>query len=533
MQRRTWTLAAAILGSGIVFLDGTVVTVALPAIGEQLPRVSDIGILEAQSYIFSGYMLSLSALLIVGGALSDAWGRKRMYAWGLAGFAAASVLCGLAPNMELLIAGRLLQGVAGAVLIPGSLALINAAFEGEERAHAFGVWTGASAAVTIVGPLIGGVLVDALSWRAAFLVNLPVLAVAWWITRVHVEEAADTVTGERIDWLGALLAGVAVAGLTFGPIRGQETQWQGASALILIGVGLAAAVALVARIRSHPHALVPVSMFRSSSFNVINLATFFIYGALFILLTMTAIHLQGTLGYNATAAGLATVPAMVPLALFSGKVGTWSAHTGPRLWLVGGPLLMAAGAVWLAVLPVDSAAWVVGSQPASWLPPGDYLVHVFGGVVVFGLGMLAMVTPLTATLMASIAPEHAGVGSAFNNAVSRVGPQWLGAVAVVLITAAFYGHLATNVPEVDVGSGDLRSTVAPLNAPPDDVDPELDQAIRAASGVAFTRAMWLSAAILVVAAGVAAIGLRKDQEVSVADAVRLGGQLCMPTEEPV
>ncbi|MGH8912436.1 MAG: MFS transporter, partial [Acidimicrobiia bacterium] len=181
-ERRTWSLVAAILGSGIVFLDSTVVTVALPAIGDQVPRVTDLGVLEAQSYIFSGYMLSLSALLIVGGALNDSWGRRRMYAWGLVAFGVASTLCGVAPNMELLIAGRFLQGVAGALLIPGSLALINAAYEGEDRARAFGIWTGASAAVTILGPLVGGVLVDGLSWRAAFLVNLPVLAVAWWVT---------------------------------------------------------------------------------------------------------------------------------------------------------------------------------------------------------------------------------------------------------------------------------------------------------------------------------------------------------------
>ncbi len=531
MERRSWSLLAAILGSGIVFLDGTVVTVALPAIGAQLPRATDIGVLEAQSYIFSGYMLSLSALLIVGGALSDSWGRKRMYAWGLVGFAAASVLCGLAPNMELHIAGRVLQGVAGAVLIPGSLALINAAYEGEDRFRAFGIWTGASAAVTIVGPLIGGVLVDVLSWRAAFLVNLPVLAVAWSVTHSRVEEAAETVTGEKVDWFGAGLAGVAVAGLTFGPIRGQETQWQDMSVWILIGLGLAATAVLVARIRSHPHALVPVSLFTSSSFNVINVATFFIYGALYVLLTMTSIHLQGTLGYNATAAGLATVPAMIPLTLLSGKVGTWSAHTGPRPWLVGGPLLMATGAMWLALLPIDSTAWEIGSRPASWIPPGDYFAHVFGGVVVFGLGMLAMVTPLTATLMASISPERAGVGSAFNNAVSRVGPQLLGAAAVVLVTAVFYGHLAAESPTVDTSSNDLRATVAPLNAPPDDVGADLEGAIRSASGVAFTRAMWLSAGILVIGAAVSAFGLRKEAEVSGTEGVRLGGQVCVPLQE--
>jgi EmrB/QacA subfamily drug resistance transporter len=533
MDRRSWSLLAAILGSGIVFLDGTVVTVALPAIGDQLPRVTGIGVLEAQSYIFSGYMLSLSALLIVGGVLSDSWGRRRMYGWGLVGFAAASVLCGVAPNMELLIGGRVLQGVAGALLIPGSLALINGAYEGDDRARAFGIWTGASAAVTIVGPLVGGVLVDGLSWRAAFLVNLPVLALAWWVTTNRVQESAETVTGEPIDWWGAGLAGVGVAGLTFGPIRAQETEWQDASAWVIIVVGLFATALLVARIRRHPHALVPISLFANRSFNVINLATFFIYGALYVLLYMTSIYLQGTLGYNATAAGLATVPAMVPLVLFSGKIGTLSAHTGPRPWLGGGTVLMAAGAMWLAGLPSTSTAWEMGSQPASWIPPGDYFADVFGGILLFGIGLMVMVTPLTTALMASIAPERAGVGSAFNNAVSRIGPQLVGALAVVLVTAAFYGRLAETAPGVDVASADLRASVAPLNAPAAGIDPTLAEAARAASAVAFDRAMWLSAGLLLAGAAVSAVGLGREAEEGGSEGVRLGGQVCVPLEETV
>src|ERR1700716_466040 len=190
MNMKRWILAAAVLGSGIVFLDSTVVNVALPRMGRDLPR-SFLGVLEGQSYVYNAYLLTLSALLILAGALSDFYGRKRMFLYGLVGFGATSVLCGLAPNMELLVLFRVLQGAAGALLVPGSLALITANFSGEEQGRAFGLWAGASAATTILGPLVGGLLVDTISWRAAFLVNLPLVAIALWATFKHVRESRD------------------------------------------------------------------------------------------------------------------------------------------------------------------------------------------------------------------------------------------------------------------------------------------------------------------------------------------------------
>src|SRR6202022_3658467 len=219
-DRRRWILVAAVLGSGIVFLDSTVVNVALPRIGRDLPRVW-FGVLEGQSYVYNAYLLSLSALLILAGALTDFYGRKRMFVLGLVGFGVTSVLCGLAPNMELLVLFRILQGAAGALLVPGSLALLTANFEGEEQGRAFGIWAGASGATTILGPVVGGFLVDSISWRAAFLVNVPQILIALWATASHVPESRDEEATGKIDWIGSLIGGLPVAGRPFGVMYGR------------------------------------------------------------------------------------------------------------------------------------------------------------------------------------------------------------------------------------------------------------------------------------------------------------------------
>ncbi|TMD43241.1 MAG: MFS transporter, partial [Chloroflexi bacterium] len=224
-ERRRWILIAAVLGSGIVFLDSTVVNVALPRIGRDLPRLF-LGILEGQSYVYNAYLLTLSALLILAGALTDFYGRKRAFMFGLAAFGVTSVLCGVAPNMELLVLFRVLQGAAGAFLVPGSLALITANFEGEQQGRAFGVWAGASGATTILGPVVGGLLVDSISWRAAFLINVPLIAIALWATYVHVPESRDEEATPRFDWFGAAIVALAVGGLSFGAIFGAQRNWQ-------------------------------------------------------------------------------------------------------------------------------------------------------------------------------------------------------------------------------------------------------------------------------------------------------------------
>src|ERR1043166_216172 len=217
MTTKRWILAAAALGSGIVFLDSPVVNVALPKIGRDLPRLF-LGVLEGQSYVYNAYLLTLSALLILAGAVNDIYGRKRTFLLGLVGFGATSVLCGFAPNMELLVLFRILQGATGALLVPGSLALLTANFSGEEQGRAFGIWAGASGATTILGPVVGGFLVDTISWRAAFLINAPLVLVAIWATLAHVPESRDEQASGKFDWLGAVVVALAVGGLAFGAI---------------------------------------------------------------------------------------------------------------------------------------------------------------------------------------------------------------------------------------------------------------------------------------------------------------------------
>src|SRR4030081_3744185 len=278
-DRRRWILVAAVLGSGIVFLDSTVVNVALPRIGRELPRLW-FGILEGQSYVYNAYLLSLCALLILAGALSDYFGRRRMFLWGLIGFGLTSVLCGLAPNVELLVLFRVLPGVAGAVLVPGPLAPLTASFEGEAQGRAFGLWAGASGATTILGPFVGGLLVDTVSWRAAFLINVPLILIALWATWVHVPESRNESASAHFDWIGSAILALAVGGLAFGTIYGQQRDWQDPVGYVALAIGVLCTVALPFYMARAPHPLIPLSLFRSRNFTVTNISTLVIYGSL-------------------------------------------------------------------------------------------------------------------------------------------------------------------------------------------------------------------------------------------------------------
>jgi EmrB/QacA subfamily drug resistance transporter len=516
-------LLAAVLGSGIVFLDSTVVTVALPRIGQELPARA-IGVLEGQAYVYNAYLLALSALLILAGALTDQLGRRRVFSWGLLAFGLTSLLCGIAPTLELLVAFRVLQGAAGAFLVPGSLALITAAFTGESQGRAFGIWAGASALTTIFGPVVGGLLVDAISWRAAFLINLPLVAVTWWITLSWVAESREEVR-RRFDWLGAVVGALAVGGLTFGLIRGQERAWADGASWMVLAVGIAAAVGFPLLMRRE-NALVPPSLFGYRNYTVTNISTFVIYGALYTSLYFLTLFLQGVLGYTATAAGVATVPAILLLAFFSERFGAFAARYGPRRFMVAGPVLMAAGDAWLARLPAASAPWRLGSSGASLFPPADYWTDVFPGLIVFGAGAMVMVAPLTTALMSSIPVENAGVASAVNNAISRIGPQIAGALIFVAVTSVFLGTLEGSVGPVE--------GFAPLNPAPAGASVEEDAAARSASADAFHVAMLINTALLLLGAGVNAGGIRDSDVVKRTDItpVSIAGQECVPLPCP-
>jgi len=512
--RQRWTIICTVIGSGAVFLDGTIVNAALKRIGQELPG-SLIEVLEGQAYIVGGYLAVLAALLILAGALSDHYGRRRVYAIGLVGFGATSALCGLAPTLEWLVVSRLAQGAAGALLIPGSLALITHAFDGAQRARAFGIWAAMTSALVVLGPIVGGSMVDTVGWRFAFLINVPLLAFALWATLRHVGESRDTETTGRFDWLGAMVAALAVGGLAFGLIRGQAKAWADPTAWVAIAIGVVCLVSFPILMASRPNPLVPLALFRSRAFASINLATFFVYGGLYVTFFYQAVILQGVLGYTALGAGIVGLPGGVMLALLSTRVGTLAGRVGSRRFLVAGPLFMATGLLWFARLPADSAAWSASiADPASLIPPIDVVIDVLPYSLLFGLGISLVVAPLTATLMGSISGRFSGVGSAINNSISRVGQPLLLALIFIAISATYYASLgsATGIDTTDPG---IRKTFQPLNPPAAGATPAQVAASNQASIEGFHLAMLVCAGLLVVGAFVSWYGLRESDRTPV------------------
>jgi EmrB/QacA subfamily drug resistance transporter len=503
---RRWTLIAAVLGSSVVFLDSTVVNVALPRIGRELPSHL-FGVLEGQSYVYNGYLLTLSALLILAGAASDFYGRRRIFGIGVVAFGLISALCGLAPNMELLVLFRVLQGAAGALLVPGSLSLISAAFSGEEEGRAIGTWSAASAATTLLGPFVGGVLVDTISWRVAFLINVPLALIALYAVIRHVEESKDPDASGHFDWLGAALVALAVGGLAYGAISGQQRAWRDPLAYVSLAVGIIALIALPIYMVRSPHPLIPPSLFRSRTFTVTNISTLLIYGALYVVGFNVGLFQQGILGYTAAAAGLGFIPGSVLLALFSRRFGGLAGRYGPRWFMAAGPAIMAIAILWFARAPVTSHAWVLRpDHPASFLPPASYWIDFFPGSVILGIGLCILVAPLTTAVMTSVPPHNAGLASAINNALSRVGPQLVGAALFVAITASFYASLASRT-HLDVTSPSVRQQISPLNRPGASVSPDDAAAARQASTEAFHVATLVAAGLLVAGALINAVGI--------------------------
>jgi EmrB/QacA subfamily drug resistance transporter len=525
-ERRRWILVAAVLGSGIVFLDSTVVNVALPRIGRDLPRLF-LGVLEGQSYVYNAYLLTLSALLILAGALTDFYGRKRMFILGLIGFGATSVLCGLAPNMELLVLFRVLQGAAGALLVPGSLALITANFSGEEQGRAFGVWAGASGATTILGPVVGGFLVDSISWRAAFLINVPLILIALWATYQHVPESRDEEATGQFDWIGSVIVALAVGGLAFGVIYGQERAWRDPVGYIALAIGVVFTAVLPFWMARAPHPLIPLRLFKSRNFTVTNISTLLIYGALYVTFYYLAIFQQGTLGYTAAGAGLAGIPGTLFLIFGSSRFGSFASRFGPRWFMAIGPAIMGLGVLWFARIPANSTAWhFMPGNPSTFIPPLSYITDLLPGGIVFGVGLMMTVAPLTTALMTSVPAHNSGLASAINNAISRVGPQLAGAAIFIFITTSFYNSMASRKPGLDVTSPDFRRTVSPLNPPG---DATLAGLVRLASTDAFHLAMLVGAGLLLAGALVNAVGIRNPGQA--AETRRVKGEVPSPAKE--
>jgi EmrB/QacA subfamily drug resistance transporter len=445
-----WVLAATVGGSGLAMLDSTVVNVALERLGRDLG--ADFAALQ---WVVNGYTLSLAALILLGGALGDRFGRRRVFLVGVVWFAVASALCGLAPDAGLLVAARVLQGIGGALLTPGSLALIAASFRPEDRSKAVGSWSGLGGVAGAIGPFVGGALVD-WTWRAVFWINVPVAAAVVLITLRHVPESRDPDAAGRIDLLGASLGVLGLGAITFALT---EVGGVGSSAPVvvsgLIGV-LALAAFLVVESRS-PHPLVPLSMFRDRLFSATNIVTLLIYGALGVFFFLLMLQMQTVAGFSPTVAGTALLPVTALMLLLSARSGALADRIGPRPQLTVGPLLAAAGFL---------LATRIG-------PGASYLADVLPATVALGLGLAATVAPLTATVLAAADDRRAGIASGINNAVAR--SAGLLAVAVIPVAAGLGGADYTDPAVYDAG---------------------------------FRRAMLIGAALLVAAAVLAAVLIR-------------------------
>jgi len=392
-----WILLATVLGSGIAFLDATVVNVALPTIGTEL-GASVAGL----QWILNGYTLTLASLILIGGSLGDRFGRRRIFLVGVVWFAAASLLCALAPTAGTLVGARALQGIGGALLTPGSLAILQASFAPRDRARAVGAWSGLSGVAAAIGPLVGGWLVGTGSWRLIFLINLPLAAAVVTVALRHVPETRDPTSVRGIDAAGAALTAVGLAAVTWSLIDAGERGMTGAA--LAAGVaGVASLTGFVAVERRSRHPMLPLDIFRSRQFTATNLVTFVVYGSFGIAFFLLIVNLQQLLGYSPMTAGLATLPITALMLVLSARAGMLADRIGPRLPMTAGSFGIAAGIALLSRVQEGAT----------------YLGTVLPGVIVFGLGLTLTVAPLTATVLASAGARHAGVASGINNAIAR------------------------------------------------------------------------------------------------------------------
>jgi EmrB/QacA subfamily drug resistance transporter len=400
-----WILAGTVLGSGIASLDATVVNLALPRIGSGLHTT-----FAGLQWVVNGYLLTLAAFILLAGSLGDRSGRRRVFVIGVVWFAAASLVCGVAPNIQVLVAARILQGAGGALLTPGSLAIIQSSFRAEDRPRAIGLWSGLGGVTTAIGPFLGGWLVSAASWRWIFLLNLPLSAAVVAIALRHMPESRDLTTTGRVDIAGAVLGAAGLAGLTAGLI---ERTWP----LALLGVVVIGA--FVATEARRPNPMLPVDIFRSRQFSATNAVTLGLYAALGMVFFLLSFTLQRSLGYSPLTAGMATLPITILMLAGSARAGALAQRIGPRIPMSVGPAIIAVSLVLLVRVTPGRPYW------STLLP----------AIVLFGVGLALTVSPLTATALATAEARHAGVASGVNNALARTGG--LLAVSAVPLIAGF------------------------------------------------------------------------------------------------
>jgi EmrB/QacA subfamily drug resistance transporter len=507
-----WILAATIIGSAMAFIDGTVVNVALPEIQARLNATA----IDAQ-WIVESYALFLAALILVGGSLGDHYGRRRIFALGVVLFAAASVWCGLASSPEQLIVARAVQGVGGALLVPGSLAIISASFDEERRGRAIGTWSGFAGITAAIGPVLGGYLVVNVSWRAAFIINVPLAIVVLWIVFRHVPESRDP-DARRLDIPGAVLATLGLGGVVFGLIESQNSGFTDPLVLVSLALGVAAIAAFVIVERRVTEPMMPLSLFRSRNFAGSNLLTLFLYAGLGGSLYYLPFNLIQVQGYSATAAGSAFLPFVVITFVMSRWAGGLVPRYGAKLPLMIGPTIAAAGFVLFALAGTG----------------GSYWTTVFPAIAVMGFGMALVIAPLTTTAMSSVSGSHAGLASGVNNAVSRTASLLSIPVLGIFVFMTFSAVLDARTAELDMPQGarqQLEAEKVDLAGAevPEGLDGGTAAAVERAIDVAFVAgfrvAMLIAAGLALASAVVAGIMIEgKGRAVESREPGRAGGE---------
>jgi EmrB/QacA subfamily drug resistance transporter len=505
------TLLAAISGTFVVGVDSTVVNVALPAIEESLG-----GGLAGQQWVVNAYLLMLGSLILIGGSLGDLFGERRVFMVGVGGFGAVSVICAVAPTIGVLVLGRALQGAFGALLTPGSLALIVAAFPRDERGAAIGSWTAWSGIAFVIGPLVGGWLVDVLSWRAIFAVNVPFVLVTLALAS-RIEVGRSPKPGARVDVVGAVLCALGLAGPVLALIEQPLRGWGDPLVFGAGVIGVALLGAFVLWEAHAPHPMLDLNLFRRRNFAVGNLLTFAMYAGLGVVFFLLVLFLQQVAGYEAIEAGLATVPSSVVMFLLSRRFGALADRIGPRPLMGFGPLVAAGGILWLSRLSSDPA----------------FLTDVLPPLLIFSLGLSMTVAPLTAAVLADADEGNAGIASAVNNAIARVASLLATAAIGAVVAAQFSSALDQRLEGVRMDR-DTAAVVAQARDrslgtvdPPSLPAPEREQlreATSAASESAFRLGLEIAACLVALGGVVALVGVRTPAKPGAA-ADCAGGQL--------